>query len=200
MNRNRLFLVIGSLMLMLMISAPAFADFSVAINFDENCNGHFSNSAGFNSALPCSMIADPGPGGQSSVMFYNLLNPPGLVTGDVLILDSGNVVSDVLRFDPNIQQASGTGGVFVYSLAGEGSQADIGLPTAFYTNVFTTFEVNGGIVYTPTAGMPGFVTGAGGPVTYTFVSDSQVPEPSSMLLLGSGLAGMIGTIRRKLNR
>jgi len=43
-----------------------------------------------------------------------------------------------------------------------------------------------GVTYTPIAGQPGFVAGAAGPVTYVFLSDGQIPEPSSLLLLGSG--------------
>jgi len=45
---------------------------------------------------------------------------------------------------------------------GSDSLADIGFPTAFYTNTLTVNEVgpegNNGFTYTPAAGQPGFVT------------------------------------------
>src|SRR5262245_38524641 len=42
---------------------------------------------------------DPGPGGLASVLTYNLLGPPALIAGDVLLSDSG-AIQDVLRFNP----------------------------------------------------------------------------------------------------
>jgi PEP-CTERM motif-containing protein len=38
---------------------------------------------------------------------------------------------------------------------------------------------------------------AGATVTYTFSPSSAVPEPSSLLLLGTGLLGLVGVLRRK---
>lgn len=169
-------------------STPAYAQFTVNITTDEFGNGSLTNSSGFSGALTSSFTTDSGPGGLNNVLTYNLLNPPGLVGGDLFLFE-GEIRSEVLRFDPSVN-----GGVlFFYSDldGGADAPADIGLPGAFNTNTFSLQEValGGGLfgaTYTPTTGQPGFVSRAGGPVTYTFISD--VPEPSSILLMGSGLA------------
>jgi hypothetical protein len=175
------------------VAGPAYGQgFQVNIQIDENCNGLFTNTTGINQALPCTLTADPGPGGLTGVMNYGLLNPPGLIIGDVLLMD-GVVVSDVVRFS-----TSGNGSIFFYS-ALDGpvdGLADIGLPGAFNLNVVALSEVslgNGrsGAVYTPVAGQPGFVTGAGGPVNYTLLSDVVVPEPATFGLVGLALAGAV---------
>lgn len=75
-------------------------------------------------------------------------------------------------------------------------------PGAFYPNTISIDEVtltNGidGAVYTPTARQPGFVAGAAGPVNYVLISDA--PEPSSLLLLGSGLVAAAGAVRLRLS-
>jgi hypothetical protein len=188
--------------LLCLASAPAAAQgFSVTITFNEFGSGLLTNTAGVSLPTPSSIRADPGPGGLPAVLFYDTLNPPGLVGGDVLILEAATgALSDLLRFNPAVL----TGGVFVYSdnLDGVDAPADIGLPPAFNTNLVQVVEIgpegNNGITYTPTAGQPGFVAGAAGPVTYVFQSD-MVPEPSSLLLLAAG-ATVLALRRRSLVR
>jgi len=172
--------------------------FSIQITADERCNGLFTNTAGFNQALQCTFATDPGPGGLQSAMFYAMINPPGLVLGDVVLTEDG-VDGDLLRFDPTLLG----GGFFFYSLAGGGAPADTGLPGAFNTNLLRLAEtdIGGGLmglVYTPTEGQPGFVAGSAGPVTYTFVSD-DVPEPATIGLVALGV-GVGFLVRRKKNR
>jgi len=158
-------------------SASAWAAFTVSITVNEFGYGKLTNSNGASVTLPCQLMADPGPGGLPSVLFCGLDNPPGLVAGDLVILDAGGAVSDLLRFNPNING----GGVFIYSTNANGvtAPADVGIPAQRNTNVLTVNETgtatNNGVTYTPTTGQPGFVANASGPVTYTFLSD--VPSP-----------------------
>jgi hypothetical protein len=200
----------ASLLLIAMVafgfSETAFAQFSVTITVDENGHGTFSNTRGFFSTLPFALVPDPGPGGLNSVLTYDTLNPPGLVPGDVRLFDAEcnfTCFLDVVRFNPSSFIVGNTGSLVFYSdnVDGFDSLGDTpSPPQAFYANTLNIDEVtfaNGGegAIYTPVAGQPGFVAGASGPVTYVLISDT--PEPSSLLLLGSGLVAVTGAVRRR---
>jgi hypothetical protein len=167
--------------------------FSINITVDENGNGLFTNTAGFSRTLPFALQADPLPGGFTALT-YSLLNPPGLTVGDLVIEEPGaSFPGDVVRFNPDETCADGTKGCLVfYSEMPVDSLADTGLPRIFFPVVT---EDLGQVIYTPTAGQPGFVAGAAGPVTYDIISD-PVPEPTTLALLGSGLFGLVMRRRR----
>ena len=194
---RRMFLpFVAGIGLFCVASIPAKADPIILITVDEFGNGTLLNPASF--TLPFSFLADPGPGGLASVGNYNLLNPPGLVVGDVLLFEqnTNSATSDLLRFS-----AVGNGSLFFYSDSDADGVApvDKGLPGALFGNLVVLNEVpipgGSGAVYTPTANQPGFVPGFA--VTYTFVSD--VPEPATTTLLISGLAVVAGLrYRRRL--
>ena len=187
----------------IMVPLSAFGQFSINISVDENCNGLFTNTNGFSSSLPCAKMADPGPGGLASALTYGLLNPPGLVAGDLILLEPGLIqgtVSDIIRFNPN----ENGGSLVFYSDIDDtpASLADTGFPTSLQTNTISLLEVGpegaNGISYTPTAGQPGFVTGAGGPITYVIKSDvAATPEPASIGFLIIGIGVIVGKFTRR---
>jgi len=155
---------------------------------------------GFNTLNPGpnsgTLRPDPTGGVAGKVLVYDLPFQP--VTGDVLILETAgtNIFSDVVRFDQNRH-------AIFYSDPPEAGEipvplADTGLPTTLLANQATIVEVappsNPGedfAVYVPTANQPGFDP-SGSTSTYTFTSDSAVPEPGSITLLLAASLSLAG--------
>jgi len=151
--------------------------------------------------------------GTTTITFNGTTNPvntpAGTSFGDIVVTTTvpANLQGPAIggNFTLNFFQVSPAGSAsLVATLSG-----NVGFNTGIATITFTTTSVNiGGFTYTVnpsyTIALP--VTGVGGGAgtgtttiqgTVTGGATSNVPEPASMLLLGSGIAGLAGALRRK---
>jgi hypothetical protein len=177
------------------LSAQHAYGLAVTTNFDEFGNGSttFQNFG----SLASGLITDPSGGIAGSVLAYLLPYPA--VEGDVQlneIVGATVVLSDIVRFF-NVGTLSY---VLFYSDNGDGvdAPADTGLPGNALTNVVTIQEIGpegaNGATYTPTPGQPGYIN-SDFTATYNIVSDNEVPEPASMMLMGAGIVAL-GAFKR----
>ncbi len=182
--------------LLFCIAAPHAFPLEVTITLHEDGAGTIQNNLGNVSPLFHSITSDPGPGGLSNALTFDLFNPPGLIAGDLVLLDATGVISDIIRFNPaGTGSPSYLGSAVFYSLAGGGELADMGFPTSLYANdLRVTENLRGSTTYTPSLGEPGYVAGSMSLVSYVIFSaesGSAVPEGgSSALLMGVALLGI----------
>jgi hypothetical protein len=83
--------------------------------------------------MPGVLAADPGPGGLTSALTFNLLGPPSLKAGDLIVLESpGGAIGDIIRFNPAGTTAGYPASFVFYSSAPGSSLADVGFPSSLY--------------------------------------------------------------------
>jgi len=115
---------------------------------------------------------------------------PVYLSGDSITWNGVGLASDDSDFWGNFPSSLDPGGTFTGELFTV--TVDPGTPDGSYTG---TFELQGGAEEGAQGvlGAPGFEVDVTSPSAVT-------PEPSSLVLLASGLAGLAGTLRRRLIR
>src|SRR5436190_19322555 len=177
--------------------APSLPTFS----FHENGNGQLELTLLFGGGvipLPGTLTSDPGPGGLASALAFTAHPLAGpFPEGDVVLLDASGHVSDILRFDLEINPGPGSPQlIFLYSNDHGGLLADTGLPSSMFSNTVVIQEnPSGPTVYTPVAGQPGFSSDS--PLGDSFLIFSTPDKGSTLLMLGAAIAGFL-FLRRKM--
>src|SRR5690242_11119656 len=104
MNTRKAFISLCLTVLWLAMGGMAYAQGNFPlITVDEKGNGSLLFPGGGPIPTIGVLAPDPGPGGLPAALTYDLLGPPGLVAGDLILLEPGagvGTISDIIRFNP----------------------------------------------------------------------------------------------------
>jgi len=201
-----------SVLLLAVLSAlgatPVLAD---TITVDEHGNGFYTFTGGQTVPIAFAPII---PGGGLN---YFLTVVPPVADGRVIltpgpgdscpgVLPFGTPGCDVLTFSGNILTFTSDALTDPADSLADSNNLGVFVPLVGPIALIpeTGPEGSSGAFYAPNPGNPGFGIGTDGqPITYNFISDGlatvpePVPEPGSLLLLGTGIIGILGLRKKK---